>query len=142
MRILELYCGYNHSFSKWAREKGHTAVTVDSEPRTNPDILADMMTWDYKAADLGNIDMLWASPPCRCYSIARTRKKTTPEEYVASNALVNKALEIIDYVKPRFWVIENPQTGLLKDQGILDEFEFCDVDQCMYVRGSRKRTRL
>ena len=86
--------------------------------------------------------MLCASPPCRVYSVARTRKKTTLEEFAASNALVHKTLEIIGYLNPTFWVIENPQTGKMKDQGILNAFDYADVDQCMYGRGSRKRTRL
>ena len=144
MRVLELFSGANESFSTVANEMYNMEViTLDSLRKYEPDIVADILTWDYKKAreELGYFDIIWASPPCRFYSIAR-RVKGTPEEIAYSNKLVRRAVEIIEYFKPRYWIIENPQTGRLKDQCILDGFNYVDVDQCNYGRNSRKRTRL
>ena len=33
-----------------------------------------------------------------------------------ANEMMKRILEIIDCFQPKYWVIENPQTGLLKEQ--------------------------
>ena len=49
---------------------------------------------------------------------------------------------LIEYLKPKYFVIENPQTGLLKKQPFMNEFQYDDVDFCKYGMPYRKRTRL
>ena len=51
-------------------------------------------------------------------------------------------LEIIDYLKPMVWVIENPQTGLLKKQPFMNGLSYYNIDYCKYGFNYRKRTRL
>ena len=41
-------------------------------------------------------------------------KTTGVRKIDEANKIVLKTLEIIDYFKPKYWFIENPQTGLLK----------------------------
>ena len=53
-----------------------------------------------------------------------------------------KTIEIIHYFRPKIWFIENPQTGLLKQQPFMDKFDYYDVDYCKYGFNYRKRTRL
>jgi hypothetical protein len=54
-----------------------------------------------------------------------------------------KALEIIEYFKPKFWFLENPQTGLLKTRPFILELPYTDVDFCRYSEwGYKKRTRI
>ena len=51
-------------------------------------------------------------------------------------------LEIIEYLEPKYFIIENPQTGLLKQQWFMHDLPFVDVDYCKYGFPYRKRTRL
>ena len=49
-----------------------------------------------------------------------------------ANSIVLKTIEIIQYFNPKYFVIENPQTGLLKHQEFMNEFDVKDVDYCKY----------
>ena len=53
-----------------------------------------------------------------------------------------KTLDVLEYYEPKYWIIENPQTGLLKDQLCMYGLPFKDVDYCRYGVPYRKRTRL
>ena len=59
-----------------------------------------------------------------------------------ANSIVLRTLEIISYLDPNYWVIENPQTGLLKNQYFMNDIPYNDVDYCKYGMPYRKRTRL
>ena len=54
-----------------------------------------------------------------------------------------RALEIIEYFKPMYRFIENPQTGLLKSRPFMLDLPYTDVDYCRYSDwGYKKRTRI
>ena len=53
-----------------------------------------------------------------------------------------RTLELIDYFKPRFWGLENPQSGLLKMRPYMEGLPFQDVTYCSYGSPYRKRTRI
>jgi hypothetical protein len=55
---------------------------------------------------------------------------------------VRQTLEIIAYFNPRFWVLENPETGLLKEQDYMDRYPYQDVTYCKYGFSYKKSTRL
>ena len=99
------------------------------------------MSWEYTDFALEPPDFIWCSPPCTHYSIARSKAKT-PRDLEGSDAIVQRCLDIIRYWRPRYYAIENPQTGLLKTRAVVQGLEFKDVDYCMYGAPYRKRTRL
>ena len=154
VRILELYSG-THSVGKVAKQKGWDVVSLDLD---NADINIDILKWDYKKDyKEGDFDIVWGSPPCHTFShcrrswIGRKIKAfgdeiVTPEmldEDMEKNGvpLLNKTLEIIEYFKPKFWFIENPQTSKMKNY--LTHLDHYDVDYCKYSDwGYRKRTRI
>ena len=118
-------------------------VSLDIEPKYEPDILSSILDWDYKSYfdEHGKPVFIWFSPPCNEYSALNYARPEKTPDIEGSNAIVKRGLEIINYAGCKF-VIENPQTGTLKKQGILDEIPFTDVDYCQYDYPYRKRTRL
>ena len=78
-------------------------------------------------------------PPCTEYSMAKT---VGVRKIAEANKVVERTLEIIAYLRPTYYVIENPQTGYLKVQTFMQELPYKDVDYCKYGMPYRKRTRL
>ena len=135
MNLLELFSGTG-SVGRIARDLGFNVISLDLK---GADINQDILHWDYKKFDRSHFDIIWASPPCTEYSRAKT---TGIRKIDYANSIVLKTLEIIDYFKPRFWFIENPQTGPLKGQEFMKGLPFFDVDYCKYGMRYRKRTRI
>ena len=116
MNLLELFSG-TKSVGTIARSLGFNVISLDLK---NADINTDILEWDYKQFDRNHFDFIWSSPPCTEYSVAKTRGIRNIEY---ANSIVLKTIEIIKYFNPKHFVIENPQTGLLKHQEFMDEFD-------------------
>lgn len=121
MKTIELFCG-TKSFSTVAREFGHSTLTVDNDSQFSPDVCADIM----KFTHLGEIDILWASPPCQGFSVAQIGRNwhhdgapKTPRAEEAMR-LVRRTFELIDSIRPKWWFIENP-VGKLRALPFMDE---------------------
>jgi len=62
---------------------------------------------------LKKIDVIWASPPCREFSNGYSSPKSIHarehglDSYKPDMSLLTAALDIIEIVKPKYWVIEN-----------------------------------
>ena len=136
MKLLELFAG-TQSVGKVARELGLEVVSLDRDMPA--DIQGDIMDWDYLTLPRKHFDVIWASPPCTEYSRAKT---VGVRDLEGANLVVQRTLDIIEYFEPRYWMIENPQTGLLKDQLCMYGLPFVDVDYCRYGMLYRKRTRI
>ena len=136
MKLLELFSG-TKSVGRVAEQLGYNVISLDRD--LDADIKCDILDWDYKQFPVGYFDVIWASPPCTEYSTCKT---TGVRNIALANSIVNRTLEIIDYYKPTYWIIENPQTGLLKQQPFMTHLPYSDVDYCKYGMSYRKRTRL
>ena len=97
----------------------------------------DILQWDYKAFEPGHFDMVWASPCCTEFSIALKKR---PRNLPVGDALVLKTFEIIDYLKPRWWAIENPSTGRLKTRPYMQGLHKDRVTYCKYGFRYKKPT--
>ena len=125
MNVLELFSG-TESFSKVAREKGHKTFTIDNDPYHNPDLCKSIL--DVKIEDIPfKVDFIWASPPCTEYS----RAKTTKRDIEGANKLLLKTIELIIKLRPKYWIIENPQ-GLIINQFFMKNLNHCIVTYCQY----------
>ena len=116
---------------------GYTVISLDRDMKAS--IQIDIMDWDYTHFNPKLFDVVWASPPCTEYSRA---KSIGIRDIEGSNEVVKRTLDILEYFQPKYWIIENPQTGLLKDQPFMLGIPYNDIDYCKYGMPYRKRTRL
>ncbi len=141
-KVLELFSG-TATVSKECMLRGYHVTTLDILPCGISDvhIQEDIMTWNYTLIKPNTFDFIWASPPCTEYtSIKNISKK--PRDLVKADGYVLKTLDIIKYFKPTYWIIENPQSGILKSRPMMKHITYDDVDYCKYGFPYRKRTRL
>jgi hypothetical protein len=136
--MLELFSGTG-SVGDVAKERGWEVVSLDMDAKSNADIKMNVLDWSYKDWLPGQFDFIWASPPCTEYSIAKT---VGTRDIANSNIVVQRTLDIINWFDPEYHVIENPQTGKLKHQPMMQNIIYDDIDYCRYGMPYRKRTRL
>jgi site-specific DNA-cytosine methylase len=143
MRILELFCG-TKSFTKVAEARGHECRTLDNDPRFEPTYCMDIM--DFEPSVLGDWrpDVIWASPPCECFSRASIGhawrgiwhirdKAYQPMNRKTGMAIENvlRTLELLNEMAPRFWFIENPRANLRK-MPFMPEDKRHEIWYCQY----------
>jgi site-specific DNA-cytosine methylase len=160
LKVLELFSGTG-SIGKVCKELNWEVISLDFLSKWEPDIVADILEWDYKVYPPNTFDIVWGSPPCAEYSSVKNSwigreviDGKTKERYIytreiqeekmkQSDKLVLKVFEIIDYFKPKYWFMENPNTGRLKWREFMEDKPFFIVDYCKYCDwGYRKRTRI
>ena len=130
-----------------ARALGFEVVSLDL---ADASICCDVCDWDYSAAyPVGYFDVIWASPPCDTFSHARfknigrhgiTRESIETDILNVGVPLLRKTEEIIDYFQPKYYFIENPDSGAMKR--FLTDRPHYIVDYCRYGFSYRKRTRI
>ena len=142
MRLLNLFSGTDSVAMPW-RENNHEVVSVDIDPRYQPEINEDILQVAYCKIPVP--DIIWASPPCDQYSRCRTRGP--PRNLVLADSLVAKAIEIIQYFEKLnpslIWFIENGDSTLLWTREVAKDLKnYVVLDYCAYGKPFRKRTRL
>jgi site-specific DNA-cytosine methylase len=138
MRALVLFKGTG-SIDKALEAAGWEVHSIDIDPKCEASETCDILAWDPSKFDVGHFDFIWASPVCTEFSTLLLRR---PRRLELGDSFVQRALLIIETLKPRWWVLENPQTGLLKTRPYMQGLPFVDVDYCKFGFGYRKRTRL
>ena len=106
-RLLELFSG-TKSVSKVGRALGWETVSLDIDPKHEPDLLLDILDFDETEYPKDYFQFIWASPDCASYSRARSRAKIARTDAMESaDKLLAKCMSIIDYFDCH-WCIENP----------------------------------
>lgn len=138
MKLLELFCG-TKSVSK--NFKNLSLIhSLDIDPKFNPTFCIDILKFDYKSIKPNTYDFIWASPPCTEFSRAKT---VGIRNLQLANKIVRRTINIIKYLKPKYFVIENP-VGLLRHQSYMKPLEKYrnTVSYCKYGYIYKKDTDL
>jgi len=114
MKLLDLCSGYGGASEAFLqagdavqRYEIDRSVAMVTKGTTQADIRNPTYRW---LKDPEDIDLLWISIPCREFSTAYSAPKSVArrrgEDYSPDLSILNRALAIIDQVKPRYHVIE------------------------------------
>ena len=152
MKVLELFSG-SKSITKFFENLPNVEViSLDFEKKYNPDICCDIMEFDYKQYDVGHFDIVWASPECKVFSILQNsllgrkggfiNKEELIKKQLENSKYILKTIEIIKYLNPKYYFIENPQYSTIWNY-IPQEFNIgVNVSYCMFGYDYKKNTRI
>ena len=94
--VMELFSGTG-DIGKAFKRFGLEVISVDLSDLHSPTHCVDIRLLDYKALyGKGDIDFVWASPPCTGYRTARATVKT-PRDLAGADELVQITKDIIAY---------------------------------------------
>lgn len=122
--FLDLFSGLGGASEAFAQDLGNwTVLRIDNNPLLGGipmtviddiKLLAnDLNPGGMYPRTLEKIDVIWASPPCREFSNGYSSPKSIHvrehglDSYQPDMSLLTTALDIIETVKPKYWVIEN-----------------------------------
>ena len=143
MKVLELFAG-SLSFSKVAEEMGMETFTSDFKAFDNIDYVVDILDFDINKIPF-RPHIIWASPPCTYFSVASIghhwNKDHSPKTEQAKHGvkIVQKTLDIIEFLKPDFFFIENPR-GKLRKLEVIKHIPRTTVCYCQYGEDRMKPT--
>ena len=141
MRVLDLFAGLGGWSTPFA-ERGHEVVTVDNDLRFDCTYTADILEWEPE----GDFDIVLASPPCEKFTVMRFGSNWFPgyqprhDGTVLAMRLVERTIDLIEQIRPAFWIVENP-VGMLRKLHLVP-YEHCTVTYCRYGRREMKPTDL
>jgi hypothetical protein len=145
MNVLDLFSGLK-GWSQAFADRGHNVTSVDIDIKFKPSFHIDIM--DIKdITDLGNFDIILASPPCNCFSVASIGKhwaanyKPKDAETYLAIKLVKHTLNLLEKSDSFFWVLENPM-GVLRKLDIMKDYDHKLVTYCQYGEHRMKPTDL
>mgnify|MGYP003133598791 FL=1 len=144
MRVLELFSGTG-SVKKICNELGWDCVSVDITSELHPvDYEVNILEWDYTKLAKDSFDIIWASPPCNSFSSMLFLTPSIDQAKLIEEQglpLLYKTLEIIDYFNPKYFFMENPDGGKMKDF-VSELIPYIRVCYCRYGYHYKKPTRI
>tara|TARA_R110002153_G_scaffold67713_2_gene180231 strand:+ start:2999 stop:3628 length:630 start_codon:yes stop_codon:yes gene_type:complete len=152
MKVLELFKGSGSITNYYKDNNDVEVISLDFVEKYKPTICSDIMTFDYKQFDIGYFDIIWASPECKIFSSLQNtwigRKWKDKEELIIEqqkNAIfINRTIEIIDYLRPKYYFIENPKNSqiwkFVDNKKYIEDFII--VDYCAFGYIYKKPTKI
>ena len=143
--VLELFAG-SRSIGNAAESLGMNVFSSDINNFKKIDYVENILNFDIKKIPF-KPTIVWASPPCTYFSVASIghhwHENNTPKtkEAVLGVKIVQKTIDIINEIKPKFWFIENPR-GKLKNLPVLSQYEYTTIWYCKYGDKRAKPTNI
>jgi len=175
MNHLELFSG-THSFGKSSIKLGFNVVSLDrdlsahcpfTDYKSKTHHQEDIMTWNYKQYPVGHFKLITASPVCMWWSVLRNcwkgRKIKAHGNTIITDEIlqqdidtlgkpmVDKVIEIIEYFKPNYYIIENPRGSKMihyiaekypKYNENYNDFSYCKFSDWGYQKDTRFWTNI
>lgn len=122
MKILDLFSGLGGASQAFADDEAWGILRIENNPllgdveHTRLMDIFEFRDWLLEQKNRYgpfSVDVLWASPPCREFSLAHSAPRSIAiregrgEEYEPYMGFLDVAMEIIEIVAPRYWIIEN-----------------------------------
>jgi site-specific DNA-cytosine methylase len=110
---------------------GYEVLNLDNRKECQATFTVDIRDWDYKkVCNPGEFALIFASIPCTEFSQALT---TRERDLSTADAIAKKTLEIIEWLKPEKYFIENPAGGsLLRKRPYMQGIPRIRVDYCQF----------
>ena len=152
LNVLELFSG-TQSVGKICKDLSYNVISIDIE--NEPTHKVDILEWDYKIYPKDYFYYIHSSPPCETFSNIRkcwfgrkikahdgifTKELYLQDQLEFGVPLLNKTLEIIEYFSPKYYTIENPQSGEMKNY--LTHLPSTNCDYCRYGFDYKKPTTI
>ena len=146
-KILELFAG-SRSIGKAAEKFGHEVFSSDITDFGGIHLVKDVREISYNEIPFIP-DVIWASPPCTAFSVARIRdnwidnKTPRSDKAVLGMALLSRTLDIINHYQElnhkMKWFIENPR-GMMRKMKMMENLPRTTVWYCRYGDNRAKPT--
>lgn len=121
LRMLDLFSGLGGASEAMVRSPKWEVLRIENNPllsEVEHTEMIDVIQFRNELAKMIEegfepqpVDLLWASPPCREFSLAYSAPQSIAnrngETYEPSLDLLLATMDIIDMIQPRYWVIEN-----------------------------------
>ena len=151
MRLLELFKGtgsVGRAFMDIYPDG--EVISLDFDPKCNATHTCDIMDFDYMQYPVGYFNIVWASPDCRIFSVAMNQwigrkysnRAALDAERERNWKYVRRTLDVIRYLSPGKWFIENPYASAMSKVPELQVIPSVRKDYCMYGMPYQKPTRI
>ena len=149
MRVLDLFSGLG-GWSQAFRDRGHEVVRIELDTRHEADFHWDINSVDPEDLAFMEWDIVLASPPCECFSVASIGHHWTgghrayepkTERGLEALKLAAHTFDLVPKVGAKAWIIENPR-GLMRKMLFAQPLQRVTVWFCRYGDEAAKPTDL
>lgn len=146
--MLDLFAGTHSWEIPFLNDKTWNVVSLDIDPLTKSTITEDILKWDYKNDKnmFKTPDLIVASPDCSRYFTKLKNwtghTKYTEDDYIFSIAQVEVLKNILDYFKPKYWIVENPIGKMQIIYPFINHIHYNKISYCRYGFDYRKDTAI